>query len=87
MEVDIRKYDLHNQILTMDPRNKNLIILNVSREDDHMITEHVTSSSTVLLFGLYVLTVLCWYVSGSSVLLYSLQGSIKYFYAVYNVTH
>lgn len=31
MEVDIRKYDLHNQILTMDPRNKNLIILNVSR--------------------------------------------------------
>lgn len=25
--------------------------------------------------------------SGSSVLLYSLQGSIKYFYAVYNVTH
>lgn len=35
MEVDIRKYDLRNQTMTLDPSNKKLLILNVSWEDDH----------------------------------------------------
>lgn len=35
MEVDIRKYDLLNQTMTVDPSNKKLLILNVSWEDDH----------------------------------------------------
>lgn len=73
MEVDIRKYDLRNQTMTLDPSNKNLLILSVSREDDHMIPEQVPSSSTVLLFGVYVLIVLCGCVSRSSVLLDSLN--------------
>lgn len=33
MEVDIRKYDLRNQTMTLDARNKKLLILNVSMED------------------------------------------------------
>lgn len=50
MEVDIRKYNLYNQTMTPDPSNKKLLILNVSREDDHMTMGHVTSTSSVLLF-------------------------------------
>lgn len=47
MEVDIRKYDLYNQTMMPDKSNKNLLALNVSSEDDPMITEHVTSFPTV----------------------------------------
>lgn len=41
MEVDIRKYDLRNQTMTLDQSNKKLVILNVSRQGDHMITAPV----------------------------------------------
>lgn len=38
MEVDIRKYDLYNQTMTLDQSDKKLLTLKVSREDDHTIT-------------------------------------------------
>lgn len=41
MEVDIRKYDLYNQTMTLDLSNKKLLTLTVSREDAHTITSPV----------------------------------------------
>lgn len=44
MEVDIRKYDLYNQTMTLDQNNKKLLTLKVSRKDDRTITLPVLRS-------------------------------------------